>query len=86
MLKEIDLLEQNLNYGNPVQLSKYYSAKSKWETLEKERIDGIILISKAKYAEEGEKSSKYFLNLEKRNYNKKHMKSIINSDGIQIND
>ena len=76
LLKEIDLLEQNLNYGNPVQLNKYYTLKSKWKTLEKEK-DGIIVRSKAKNTEDVEKSSKYFLNLEKRNYNKKDMKSIL---------
>ena len=45
----------------------------------------MMLRSKAKFIEEGEKNSKYFLKMEKQNYNNKHIKSIINSDGSIIN-
>ena len=38
--------------------------------------------SKAQCVEEGEKNTKYFLNLEKRNYNTKHIKSLILQNGL----
>ena len=49
------------------------------------KTNGAILWSKALFAEEREKNSNFFLNLEKQNYNNKHMKSVINSKGTVIN-
>lgn len=37
--------------------------------------------SKAQWYEFGEKNSKYFYNLEKRNHNKKHITSLAKEDG-----
>ena len=37
--------------------------------------------SKAQCVEEGEKNTKYFLNLEKRNFNAKHIKTLILPNG-----
>ena len=42
--------------------------------------------SKSRWYEHGEKSSKYFLNLEKRNKAKSHVRSLISESGIQVND
>ena len=39
--------------------------------VEKEKINGAIVRSKVKWVEEGEKSSKFFFDLEKQNYIKK---------------
>ena len=72
--------------NTPSKINEYHELKQVYENAQMEKTKGIILRSKAKYAEEGEKNSKYFLNLEKRNYNNKHMKSIINDHGIMIND
>ena len=44
------------------------------------------MCSKSSWYERGEKSSKYFLNLEKRNKAKSHVRSLISESGIQIND
>ena len=38
------------------------------EALRKQKLQGTIIRSRARWAEFGEKSSKYFLNLENRNY------------------
>ena len=47
------------------------------------RIRGEILRSKVKLSEEEEKSSKFFLGLEKQNYVKKHMRKIeVNKEEI----
>ena len=40
------------------------------ENLNQYKTQGVILRSKAKWYEEGEKSTKYFLHLEKMNYTK----------------
>ena len=48
------------------------------------KTQGSILRSKAKFVEDGEKNSQYFLNLEKRIYNERYMKSLINSQGLLI--
>ena len=42
---------------------------------------GLIIRSKAKWTEEGEKCSKYFMNLEKRNICKKSITDLIDTDG-----
>ena len=39
--------------------------------------------SHATWYEKGEKSTKYFLNLEKRNKTKSHIRKLINSDGCE---
>lgn len=41
--------------------------KSELEALYDQRVEGIIVRSKARWHEHGEKNSKYFLNLEKCN-------------------
>jgi hypothetical protein len=47
---------------------------------------GSIMRSKIQWYEEGEKSSKYFLNLEKLNYNSKNIKRIENDNGEVLTD
>ena len=39
---------------------------------------------KAQWVEEGEKNTKYFINLEKRNYDRKYIKKLIADNGIEI--
>jgi len=53
--------------------------------IENEKINGIILRSKVKWAEDGEKNSKFFFNLEKRNYINKHITQL-NIEGTVITD
>jgi len=45
---------------------------------------GAIIRSKTKWIEQGEKPNKYFFNLEKRNYNRKVIKSLKRPDGKMI--
>ena len=51
------------------------------EFFRQRELKGIILRSKANWIENGEKSSKYFSSLEKRNYINKTVSEIINNDG-----
>ena len=50
----------------------------------KKRHLGVITRSKAKWVEEGEKNTKYFLNLEKRNFNNKYIRKLITSNNEEI--
>ena len=49
------------------------------------KIKGIILRTKAKWKVKGEKSSKYFFNLEKRQYTEKIIPKLLKNDGSEIN-
>ena len=60
--------------------SRLYEVKEKLEQSYDEKIKGVIIRARARWHEYGEKSSKYFLNLEKRNQVKKHVRKLqINS-------
>ena len=59
--------------------------KSDLEALYDKKVEGIIIRSRARWHEHGEKNSKYFLNLEKRNNIKKHIKKLFVSGAISTN-
>ena len=50
--------------------------KNELETLYDEKVEGIVVRARARWHEHGEKSSKYFLNLEKRNNIKKPVRKL----------
>ena len=52
---------------------KLLMAKQKLESMNKVKTEGVLLRSKAKWVEHGERNTKYFLNLEKRNHKEKHI-------------
>ena len=52
------------------------AAQEKLETFYEEKTKGIIIRARARWHEHGEKSTKYFLNLEKRNHIKKHIRKL----------
>ena len=60
--------------------------KSKLDAISLERARGACVRSKARWYEYGERSSKYFLNLEKRNDENKCIKSLIKEDNSIITD
>ena len=51
-------------------------AKEKLELFHDEKIKGIVIRARVRWHEHGERSSKYFLNLEKRNHVKKHIRKV----------
>ena len=51
--------------------------------IRKEKIEGVMLRSRSRYQDLGEKPSKYIFNLEIRNYANKAMTKIIENDGIE---
>ena len=87
-------LEEELNFKyqdalkrfqqNPFNATKLEIEKIKREieTLYDEKVEGIIVCSRASWYEHGEKNSKYFLNLEKRNNIRKHVRKLYISGAI----
>ena len=60
------------------------NCKEELENIRKEEVKGIFLRSKAKWIEEGEKPTKYFCHLEKRNFTNKTVTKLINNEGETI--
>ena len=58
--------------------------KREWEKFLKERHLDVTTRSKAKWVEEREKNTKYFLNLEKRNFNNKYIRKLITKNNEEI--
>ena len=52
------------------------SCKNELESMYDKKVEGIIIRARARWHEHGEKNSKYFLNLEKRNHIKKHIRKL----------
>ena len=75
--KKIFYSDPNDNNANALN-----SAKEKLELLYEEKLQGIIIRARARWWEHGEKSTKYFLNLEKRNHVKKHVRKLKTSGAI----
>ena len=84
--KQIDEYEKKLIEEGSEHYNTYLALKSEWENVQKVKTNGIILRSKAKWVENGEKNTKYFLNLEKRNYNIKYIKCLVTHENKTIND
>ena len=53
--------------------SKFEQAKIRMEQINEIKTNGAIIRSRAQWVEQGEKNTKYFLNVEKRNYKAKHI-------------
>ena len=54
------------NYTNYTSLDEYQNAKSEYDLIQTQILDGQILRSKCQFYESGEKPTKFFLNLEKK--------------------
>ena len=52
------------------------------ELFYEEKTNGIIVCARARWHEHGERSTKYFLNLERRNHVKKHIRKLVISGAI----
>ena len=77
-------LEEKLNLGHTVQ-KEYSHAKNQLEDAFDEKAKGCFIRSRARHVEDNEKSTKYFLQQEIRNYKTKHIKCLKTPDGRTIN-
>ena len=68
-----ELEENNISENEKVQIYSEINVKIlQREEISKYKTRGAILRSKSRWHNEGEKNTKYFLNLEKRHFNKKN--------------
>ena len=88
-MEELDSLMSNLANTDYI----IHQLKAEYTTLKEDlcliyenKAKGAIIRSKTKWIEQGEKPTKYFFNLEKRNYNRKTIKSLKRADGELITD
>jgi len=87
LIKLNDLQEKLCSSRNDLNLlNDYYTLTAKLEKLLNRKIKGMILRSKARWYENGEKNSKYFLNLEKRNFLRKKISKLKLSNGEETDD
>ena len=70
--KEIKNIEQNLN--SPEKIQQYDSCKARLEEIYENIAEGIKVRSRCQWYEDGEKSTKFFLNLEKSRAEKNNKK------------
>lgn len=67
-------------------LEEFSTLKKQLEEIRTDKIKGTILRSRARWIDEGEKPTKYFLNLENRNFTSKLIPKLILEDGSEITD
>ena len=83
-MKELEVLISSNAEETVIQ--EYHDCKHQLEEIYISIMQGIILRSRVDWYEHGEKSSKYFLNLEKRNKAKSHIRKILNSDSVELSE
>jgi exonuclease III len=59
----------------------YFRLKNEWQSIESEKTAGLMLRSKAKYIEEGERNTKYFIGLEKHKQEIKTITEVVTDSG-----
>ena len=67
-----------------LELKEYNSVKQELEQIYNYITEGIILRTRTVLYEEGEKSAKYCLNLEKRRKSKTYIRKLIDSSGAEV--
>ena len=63
-------------------MKEYQEAKAELETMYNHITEGIIIGSRCDWYEPGEKSSRYFLGLEKRNKTKTYLSKLVTDNEV----
>ena len=77
-------INSNPDDGTDVEQQEYERLKTELRRIYEERADGVILRSKMRWIEHGEKPTKYFFNMERRNYTKKTITDLTVAGGATI--
>ena len=85
LIEEIEFLESKHDLDEPNRV-KLEEKKSKLEILRHKKLQGMMIRSRFNWIDKGEKPSKYFCNLEKRNFVSKQMSCLETDDGNVIFD
>ena len=75
---------QNLENSPDLDLELIKTKKEELENLRNEKLQGVIVRSRVRWAEEGEKPTRYFCSLESRNYVNKIIPKVVKDDGSAI--
>ena len=85
--KKVKELESQIRSNSDEALVEQYNkSKNELENLYNYITEGIILRSEVNWYEYGEKSSKYFLSLEKRNKAKSHLRKVVKTNEQETSD
>ena len=76
---KIRLIEKKVNKSE-LDLENLKAANENLVDIRQKKMEGVLLISRARWVGEGEKRTKYFCGLEKRNFVSKQMNTIIAKD------
>ena len=83
--EEISKLEhkisENLEKVDLDEINLLEDKRNRLQEIRKNTIDGVMIRSRCRYEDLGEKPSSYFFNLEKRNFTNKVITKIIENDG-----
>lgn len=90
LIENIQLLEnkiqdQHIN-AQPDDKERLLGMKTELETIRDSKTQGIIIRSKARWIDKGEKPSKYFLHLESRNFTSKQIPWLATDDGRELHE
>ena len=79
LIKEIETLEATRQNQDDSAIIE--EKQSRLQVIREKRMEGVLLRSRARYIAEGEKVTKYFCNMEKRNFVSKTMSRLVNQEG-----
>jgi len=80
--RDIDKLEKELHNQDEITIQEYSRLKNEFENYYDEKVQGAILRSRARWTMQGEKNTKYFYGLEKRNYAMECITQLETENGI----
>lgn len=79
LIKEIETLETIRETLDDLRIIE--EKQTRLQAIREKRMEGVLLRSRARYIAEGEKITKYFCNMEKRNFVSKTMSRLVNQEG-----
>ncbi len=83
---DLERLEQTLHELKQEEIDEYKKCKEEYEKLYEDKARGAIIRSRANWIANGEKNTKYFLGLEKTNYNRLNINQLIVENGNTVED
>ena len=81
LVEEIQLMEADLKHNSVPLLEE---KKHQLQAIRNRRLEGMMVRSRVKQLQDGERASRYFCNLEKRNYTSRSMSFIETRDGQTV--
>ena len=84
LIKDIENIERHQK--SEIDLTELENKNAELKEIRQQKMEGILLRCKSRWITDGEKISKYFCNLEKRNYISKQMTKLVDSNGLRLED